>query len=168
MFRTTREENTRAQGWNTAYLKWFSQLVVYQEGSGRFAARAEDAHGKSDRCYMSPSILVYETKRAGPTEYPQTTIWRFTRLLEEKTARLGSDTPLSSLKSSELTTFGEKRGLNIVLCPSRHIVELVFDDLMLLNPKHIQTSKLNQSNRTVKIDVFYTNRPFQKNFWHKS
>jgi len=34
-------------------------------------------------------------------------------------------------------------------------IELVSNDLTLLGPK-IQTSKLNQSTRVVKIDVYYT------------
>ena len=74
VFRTPREENTRAQGWNKAYLKWCSQLVVYWEGAGRGAASAEDAHRKPDQGHISPSILEYETKRAGPKEYRQTPI----------------------------------------------------------------------------------------------
>ena len=57
---------------------------------------------------------------------------------------------------------GEKLVLNVVLCPSRHKTELVSDDLILLNPKHIETAKLNQSTRVVKIDIYYTIRPFKR------
>jgi len=49
---------------------------------------------------------------------------------------------------------------------SRHLireqVDLVVEDLTLFCPKNFQTSKLDQSTRVVKIDVYYTIRPFKR------
>ena len=47
-----------------------------------------------------------------------------------------------------------------IFCTTIH-VELVSDDLTLFYPKIIETSKLDQSTRVVKIDVYYTIRPFK-------
>ena len=41
------------------------------------------------------------------------------------------------------------------------MVELVSDDWKLFCPKKIQTSKLSQSTRVVKIEVYYAIRPFK-------
>ena len=107
--------------------------------------RAEHAQGTPIQSHVSPSILVYKGQ--------------VVRIQPPKTKIVNSVNP----------AFQEAAGKDAGKAPETFCfrtgasrIELVSDNLTLFCPKNFQTSKLNQSTRVVKFDVYYTIRPFTR------